>query len=105
MITKKRLKELKEEKEFYEKLARDWENSAQRALKVAKEIAETRDFAISNYKRAASYRLPMKTREEKDFYEVTHYCPVCGNYLGTSYNKHKKFCDECGQALIYKEEK
>ena len=32
------------------------------------------------------------------------YCPNCYKFLGFITNKHLKFCNECGQALKYKEE-
>ena len=49
-----------------------------------------------------------KTREEQlphqDASEREHYCPTCNKFLGFHFNYRKKFCSECGQALIYTKE-
>lgn len=94
-------------KEEYEKLLNDkfdWEQQANKALVVAKEIAETRDGYIEVCKKLKEYRTPMKTVERPYMCGNEHWCPRCNNFLGFEYNKQKKFCDECGQALKYKEE-
>lgn len=94
-------------KEEYNRLLKDkldWEEQANKALTVAKEIAETRDEYIEVCKKLKEYRTPMKTVEKPYMYGSEHRCPRCDNFLGFEHNKHKKFCEECGQALEYKEE-
>ena len=94
-------------KEEYEKLLNDkfeWEQQANKALAVAKEIAETRDGYVEVCKKLKEYRTPMKTVEKSYTFDHEHRCPRCDNFLGFIYNKQKKFCDNCGQALKYKEE-
>ena len=93
-------------KEEYDSLLKnklDWEEQAQKGLAVAKEIAATRDGYIEVCKKLKEYRTPMKTVEKPYLYGNEHRCPRCDNFLGFEYNKHKKFCEECGQALEYKE--
>ena len=94
-------------KEEYEKLLNDkfeWEQQAVKALAVAKDRAATRDGYIEVCEKLKEYRTPMKTVERPYMYGNEHRCPRCDNFLGFEYNKHKKFCEECGQALKYKEE-
>lgn len=43
-------------------------------------------------------------RVDTPSYPDSVYCPNCFEFLGFITNKHKNFCDNCGQALKYKEE-
>jgi hypothetical protein len=94
-------------KEEYEKLLNDkfdWEQQANKALAVAKDIAATRDGYVEVCKKLKEYRIPKLIKIEPYQYGEEYWCPTCDHFLGIESNKHKKFCDECGQALKYKEE-
>ena len=46
----------------------------------------------------------MVLRKENKMYPDSVYCPTCATFLGFITNKHKNFCDNCGQALKYQED-
>lgn len=104
IIFKQTYEELIESRDYYKRLASQWEGLAQQGLKTAEEIANTRDKYIEECKELAKRNIPMTVIIKLYQTNTEYWCPNCNKFLGFKNNTHKNFCSECGQALKYKEE-